>query len=100
MPKHKFTLKYDEFFKIVTKNFFELLNCNVITEYEILKLPKKADIIIIKNPNTKKFELFKYFKIYNIIFFRITFLQKALLRYFFSYCYMVEFLFFMNFPFL
>ncbi|GIX43209.1 MAG: hypothetical protein KatS3mg129_2942 [Leptospiraceae bacterium] len=70
MPKHKFTLKYDEFFKIVTKNFFELLNCNVITEYEILKLPKKADIIIIKNPNTKKFELFKYFKIYNIISFK------------------------------
>ncbi|GIX42611.1 MAG: hypothetical protein KatS3mg129_2344 [Leptospiraceae bacterium] len=70
MPEHKFTLKYDEFFKIVTKNFFELLNCNVITEYEILNLPKKADIIIIKNPDTKKFELFKYFKLFNIISFK------------------------------
>ncbi|GIX40870.1 MAG: hypothetical protein KatS3mg129_0603 [Leptospiraceae bacterium] len=70
MPNHKFTLKYDEFFKIVTKNFFELLNCNVITEYEILNLPKKADIIIIKNPDTKKLELFKYFKIFNIISFK------------------------------
>ncbi|GIX42609.1 MAG: hypothetical protein KatS3mg129_2342 [Leptospiraceae bacterium] len=70
MPEHKFTLKYDEFFKIVTKNFFELLNCNVITEYEILNLPKKADIIIIKNPDTKKLELFKYFKLFNIISFK------------------------------
>jgi hypothetical protein len=70
MSQKKFILKYDEFFKITTKNFFEILKCNVITEFEIINLPKKVDIIIIKNPNSKKLQLFKYFKNYNIISFK------------------------------
>jgi len=62
-------LKFDEFFKSTTKRFFELLQCNVITEFEIFKLPKKIDIVILKNTQ-KKFEFFEFFKDYNIISFK------------------------------
>jgi len=40
-------LGYDEIFKILVKNFFESF-ATVITDYEIVKLPKKADTLIIE----------------------------------------------------
>ncbi|GIX42562.1 MAG: hypothetical protein KatS3mg129_2295 [Leptospiraceae bacterium] len=62
-------LKYDEFFKSTTKRFFELLGCKVITEFEIFKLPKKVDIVIIKK-SEREFVFFDFFKDFNIISFK------------------------------
>ena len=62
---------YDEIFKILVKNFFESF-ATVITDYEIVKLPKKADILIIemKEKFQDKLKVFKYFKKYNGIEFK------------------------------
>jgi len=62
---------YDELFKKQCKEFFQKF-ATVITDYEIVKLPKKADILIIEmyaKLNTK-LEIFNYFEEYNIIEFK------------------------------
>ena len=53
------------------KNYFEPF-ATVITDYEIVNLPKKADILIIemKEKFSNKLTLFKYFKKYNGIEFK------------------------------
>lgn len=65
---------YDEIFKIMIKHYFERF-AKVITDYEIINLPKKADLLIIEvdKPITKHVKIFTYFKRFNIIEFNSTF---------------------------
>ena len=66
-------LKNDEAFKIFSKLFFEKgLKYQVQTDYELLKLPKRLDIVVIKGDISlaKKLQFFSYFKEHNIISFK------------------------------
>ena len=69
MRKRKKT--FDEVFKNRIKQFFEPFAI-VKTEFEILKLPKKVDILIVEaeKPIQDSVLLFTYFKKYNIIEFK------------------------------
>lgn len=69
MRKRKKT--FDEVFKNRIKKFFEQFAI-VKTEFEILKLPRKVDILIIEaeKPIQDSVLLFKYFKKFNIIEFK------------------------------
>ncbi|HBD93016.1 MAG: hypothetical protein A2015_00910 [Spirochaetes bacterium GWF1_31_7] len=62
---------YDELFKKQIKEFFQKF-ATVITDYEIVKLPKKADILIIEMHEklNQKLDIFKYFDTFNIIEFK------------------------------
>ncbi|MCB1191666.1 MAG: hypothetical protein KDK90_14580 [Leptospiraceae bacterium] len=62
---------YDEIFKYRIKQFFEKFAI-VKTEYEILRLPRKADILVIEAEESIQDHvlLFTYFKKYNIIEFK------------------------------
>lgn len=69
----KIWLRFDEFFKIGMKTFFEAFKFIVQTEFELFKLPKKLDVLIIKpgkKPIPKQFHAFKYFKEHNLISFK------------------------------
>ena len=66
-------LKNDEAFKIFSKLFFEKgLKYQVQTDYELLKLPKRLDVVVIKGDVSlaKRLHFFSYFKQHNIISFK------------------------------
>jgi len=67
----KLPQNYDESFKILMTDYFSKF-AKVITDYEIIDLPKRVDILIIEvnQPIEQYVELFKYFKRYNIIEFK------------------------------
>jgi hypothetical protein len=67
----KLNIGYDEFFKTVMKYYFEPF-AKVITDYEIIDLPKKVDLLIIeaKDSIIDHLEVMKYFKRFNIIEFK------------------------------
>ena len=67
----KLNIGYDEFFKSVMKYYFEPF-AKVITDYEIINLPKKVDLLIIEAevPIVEHLEVMKYFKRFNIIEFK------------------------------
>jgi hypothetical protein len=62
---------YDEIFKIMMKEYFERF-AKVITDYEVINLPKSVDLLIIEidRPITKYVKLLTYFKRINIIEFK------------------------------
>ena len=45
-------ITFDEFFKSSSKSFFEKQGFRVETEVEIFKLPKRLDVLVVKNPHT------------------------------------------------
>ncbi len=66
-------LKNDEAFKIFSKLFFEKdLRYKVTTDYELLNLPKRLDVVVVKGPLTlaRNLNFFAYFKEHNIISFK------------------------------
>ncbi len=81
----KITLTLDTFFKIQCTEFFEALGCQVLTEVELFKQPRRLDVLIIeggegrgalqqpqegtqaKHAMHKKFHLLDYFQKYNLI---------------------------------
>lgn len=65
------TYGLDEVFKILMKHYFEKF-CKVITDFEIIKLPKKADLLIVETDKsiTDHVKIFTYFKKVNIIEFK------------------------------
>jgi hypothetical protein len=66
-------ITFDEFFKRSSKNFFEKQGFRVETEVEIFNLPKRLDVLIVKNPKEsipEDFTLFQYWKDYNLISFK------------------------------
>ena len=74
MPRFK--LKFDEFFKLMSKAFFPLFGFEVQTEVELFKLPKKMDVLILHTDKVdrekikKQFSIFHYFSEHNIISFK------------------------------
>ena len=62
---------YDETFKILAKHFFESFS-KVITDFEIINLPKKADILVVETdkPIHNYTDIFSYFKRVNVIEFK------------------------------
>ena len=54
---------YDESFKILARHFFERFS-KVITDYEIIKLPKKTDVLVVEadSPINTYVKIFDYFK--------------------------------------
>lgn len=62
---------FDESFKILAKHFFSEFS-KVITDFEITKLPKKTDVLIIETqrPIKEYVSIFTYFKKFNIIEFK------------------------------
>jgi hypothetical protein len=71
MHKSKLPLTFDEAFKDLMKYYFSPF-AKVITDYEIIKLPKKVDLLIIEidKPIENYVKIFKYFKRFNIIEFK------------------------------
>jgi hypothetical protein len=69
--KTKKPLNFDEFFKQEIKDYFVSF-AKVITDYEIIELPKKVDLLIIEvtQPIEEHVKIFKYFKRFNIIEFK------------------------------
>jgi hypothetical protein len=66
-------ITFDEFFKSSSKSFFEKQGFRVETEVEIFKLPKRLDVLVVKNPNKTlpdDFTLFQYWKKYNLLSFK------------------------------
>lgn len=70
-PDRQKTFGYDETFKILAKHFFESFS-KVITDFEIINLPKKADILVVETdkPIHNYTDIFSYFKRVNIIEFK------------------------------
>ena len=73
----KFILKFDKFFKKSAGFFFPLAGFKVQTEYELFKLPKKLDVLLIEDTENnlaklykEKFYYFYYFKKYNLVSFK------------------------------
>ena len=62
---------YDEAFIELAKSFFSRF-AKVITDYEIIKLPKKTDVLVIEadRPIREHVKIFDYFKQFNIIEFK------------------------------
>lgn len=69
--KGKLPVGYDEMFKIMTVDFFGSF-AEVKTDFEIIDLPKRVDILIIETtaPIEQYVEIFKYFRRFNIIEFK------------------------------
>ena len=66
-------ITFDEFFKSSSKSFFEKQGFRVETEVEIFKLPKRLDVLVVKNPHKTlpdEFTLFRYWKEYNLLSFK------------------------------
>ena len=63
----KIKISYDELFKIVLKDFFESHNFSVITDNELINLPKSFDLLIIKKNESHNLPFFNFLKTYNII---------------------------------
>jgi len=72
----KFILRFDEFFKLLSRVFFESYGLTVETEVEIFKLPKKLDVLVVKTEKSnlpkirRDFKTLDYFNEYNIISFK------------------------------
>ncbi len=49
----KITLTLDTFFKIQCTEFFEALGCQVLTEVELFKQPRRLDVLIIEGGEGK-----------------------------------------------
>ena len=68
----KFVLTFDELFKLNSKAFFTLFHYTVETDFEIFKLPKKADVLVVR-PRGKRtrvppeFKILTHWKTHNII---------------------------------
>jgi hypothetical protein len=71
LKKIKLNVGFDEFFKTSMKVYFEPF-ATVITNFEIIKLPKKVDLLIIEadKPIEEHLEVIKYFKRFNVIEFK------------------------------
>ena len=66
--KQRYTISLDEFFKYECKELFTALGCVVETDFELLKQPKRLDLLIIKKAKIKeKLIIFNYFSEYNLI---------------------------------
>ncbi len=73
MLEPRIILTFDEFFKRSCKSFFEEEGFHVETEIEIFHLPKRLDVMIVKNPDkilSEDFTLFQYWKEFNLISFK------------------------------
>ncbi len=73
MSEPRIILTFDEFFKRSCKSFFEKEGFHVETEVEIFHLPKRLDVMIVKNPNkilSEDFTLFQYWQEFNLISFK------------------------------
>jgi hypothetical protein len=62
---------FDESFKILATHFFSEFS-KIVTDYEIINLPKKADLLVVETdkPITNYVKIFDYFKTFNIIEFK------------------------------
>jgi hypothetical protein len=62
---------FDECFKILATHFFSEFS-KITTDYEIINLPKKADVLVVEadKPITNYLRIFDYFKRFNIIEFK------------------------------
>jgi hypothetical protein len=62
---------FDESFKILAVHFFSRFS-KVITDFELINLPKKADVLVVETdrPITRHVRIFDYFKAFNIIEFK------------------------------
>jgi hypothetical protein len=49
-PEQRIFITFDEFFKSSSKTFFEKEGFRVETEVEIFNLPKRLDVLVVKNP--------------------------------------------------
>lgn len=67
----KIKIRYDELFKVSMRYYFEPI-AKVITDYEIIELPKKVDLLIIEadEPLEDYLEVMKYFRQFNVIEFK------------------------------
>ena len=66
--KQRYTISLDEFFKYECKELFTALGCVVQTDFELLKQPKRLDLLIIKKAKIKEqLLIFNYFLEYNLI---------------------------------
>ena len=66
IPKAQITL--DTFFKNQAREFFGSCGYLVETEHEMLKNPKKLDVLLIKqNTATIEFDIFNYFAPFNLV---------------------------------
>ncbi len=66
-------ITFDEFFKSSSKTFFEKEGFRVETEVEIFNLPKRLDVLVVKNPTLSMpddFTLLNYWNEYNLISFK------------------------------
>ena len=66
--KQRYTISLDEFFKYECKELFTALGCVVQTDFELLKQPKRLDLLIIKKAKIKEqLLIFNYFSEHNLI---------------------------------
>ena len=79
-------LSYDELSKIILTDFFESCNYVVETEIELLDLPRRFDLLIIKHRDSRKLSFFDYFSKYNIISYKSFGDETGLYRTFFDIC--------------
>jgi len=66
----RFYLTFDEYFKMGAKAFFEAFGYKVTTEFELFKLPKKIDVLVIEaeaKAPPEDFALFTWFTNHNLI---------------------------------
>ncbi len=70
----KITLTLDTFFKVQCSQFFTALGCKVETEVELLKQPRRLDVLVIQENEAKakrliheKFHILGYFQKYNLV---------------------------------
>jgi hypothetical protein len=73
VPEQRIFITFDEFFKSSSKTFFEKEGFRVETEVEIFNLPKRLDVLVVKNPTLSMpddFTLLNYWNEYNLISFK------------------------------
>ncbi len=71
--EHRILITFDEFFKRSSKSFFEKEGFRVETEVEIFHLPKRLDVLVVKNSLTHlplDFTLLNFWKENNLISFK------------------------------
>lgn len=61
------SLGYDRIFKELAKKFFGDISRKVITDYELIKFPKKTDVLVIEIESGKRdnLDLFSYMTKWN-----------------------------------
>ena len=70
LPKlpSRVTITFDAFFKLQAREFFGSCGYQVEAEHEMLKMPKRLDVLVIKtSASCVKFEIFDYFSQFNLI---------------------------------